>query len=54
MAARTESEADPDAAAVHLRAARAIADQLGNPITSQLGGRGRGPLRDRLRRPGSG
>ena len=34
MAARTESEADPVAAAAHLRAARAIADRLGNPITS--------------------
>ena len=34
MAARTESEGDPVSAAVHLRAARAIADQLGNPITS--------------------
>ena len=34
MAARTESEADPAAAAAHLRAARAIADRLGNPITS--------------------
>jgi DNA-binding CsgD family transcriptional regulator len=34
MAARTESEGDPDAAAAHLSAARAIADQLGNPITS--------------------
>jgi DNA-binding CsgD family transcriptional regulator len=34
MAARTESEADPAAAAAHLGAARAIADRLGNPITS--------------------
>ena len=34
MAARTESAADPAAAAVHLRAARAIADRLGNPITT--------------------
>jgi DNA-binding CsgD family transcriptional regulator len=34
MAARTESESDPGAAAAHLRAARAIADRLGNPITS--------------------
>ena len=34
MAARTESEADPEAASAHLGAARAIADRLGNPITS--------------------
>ncbi len=34
MAARTESESDPGAAAAHLSAARAIADRLGNPITS--------------------
>ncbi|HEX5189986.1 MAG TPA: AAA family ATPase, partial [Streptosporangiaceae bacterium] len=34
MAARTESEADPRAASAHLEAARAIADRLGNPITS--------------------
>jgi DNA-binding CsgD family transcriptional regulator len=34
MAARAESESDPAAAAAHLGTARAIADQLGNPITS--------------------
>ncbi|MGN6680423.1 MAG: LuxR C-terminal-related transcriptional regulator, partial [Streptosporangiaceae bacterium] len=34
MAARTESEGDPAAAAAHLSAARTIADRLGNPITS--------------------
>jgi ATP/maltotriose-dependent transcriptional regulator MalT len=34
MAARTESDGDPDAAAAHLSAARDIADRLGNPITS--------------------
>jgi DNA-binding CsgD family transcriptional regulator len=34
MAAHTESDADPAAAASHLSAARTIADRLGNPITS--------------------
>ncbi|HKR69201.1 MAG TPA: AAA family ATPase [Streptosporangiaceae bacterium] len=34
MAARTESEGDPESAAAHLSAAREIADRLGNPITS--------------------
>jgi DNA-binding CsgD family transcriptional regulator len=34
MAARTESDGDPAAAAAHLSAARTIADRLGNPITS--------------------
>ena len=34
MAARTESDGDPAAAAAHLSAARAIADRLGNPVTS--------------------
>ncbi len=34
MAARTESEGDAAAASAHLGAARAIADRLGNPITS--------------------
>ncbi len=34
MAAHTESEGDPAAAAAHLAAARAIADRLGHPVTS--------------------
>jgi DNA-binding CsgD family transcriptional regulator len=34
MAAHTESEGDPAAAARHLAAARAIADRLGSPLTS--------------------
>jgi DNA-binding CsgD family transcriptional regulator len=34
MAAHTESASEPAAAAAHLRTARAIADRLGNPITS--------------------
>ena len=34
MAAHTESERDPAVAAAHLAAARAIADRLGNPVTS--------------------